>query len=153
MEDQRPRVSLTDAVKAVRSELLAAIVDAGSEEVRFSLGSVELEFAIDFRPAADGRVQVLVLSGGADESAQPVRIHRLRVTLDREEIAGQPVRGWRGSEAPQRGLPPPGRMSPPGVRPPPGRRPPSERRPPSGLGGDSPGDRGGRGGSPGRGGR
>jgi len=84
MEDQQPRVGLTDAVQAVRGELRAAMV-AGSEEVRsaFALGSVELEFAIDFHPAADGRVQVLVLSADTDESEQPVRIHRLRMTLDK----------------------------------------------------------------------
>jgi len=86
MEDQQSRVGLTDAVQAVRNELWAAImamVDEGSELIRFGPDSVELEFAIDFRRAADGRVQVLVLSADTDESAQPERIHRLRVTLER----------------------------------------------------------------------
>lgn len=145
MEDQRPRVGLTDAVQAVRRELLAAAVDAGSEEVRFALGSVELEFAIDFRPAADGRVQVLVLQADADESAQPVAIHRLRLTLDLQEIAGETVKIRRGIQGdplidrsrdfvPARPwAPPPERRE---------REPREPSREPRGLGGDRPGDRG-----------
>jgi hypothetical protein len=137
MEGQQQRVGLTDAVKAVQSELLAAIEDAGSEEVRFALRSVELEFEIDFRPAADGSVQVLVLSAGVDESAQPVRIHRLRVTLDppqrrpwSREPLGPPVR-------------PPADPGYPGIRPsqPPPRPSPPSAPPAPGLGGDRPGDR------------
>jgi hypothetical protein len=128
MEDQRRQVGLTDAVQAVQRELLAAMEDAVKEEVRFALGSVELEFAIDFRPAADGRVQVLVLSAGADESAQPVRIHRLRVTL--EPAQGLP---WRRAplrpSSPERPWP---------VEP---ARPAAPREPlPRGLGGDRAGD-------------
>ena len=49
MVDQPPKVSLTDAVQAIRSALLAAVTDLASEEVQFALGSVELEFAIEFQ--------------------------------------------------------------------------------------------------------
>jgi hypothetical protein len=133
MEDQRPRVGLTDAVQAVQSELLAAIEDAVSEEVRFALGSVELEFAIDFRPAADGRVQVLVLSAGADESAQPVRIHRLRVTLEPPQRRLWPRAPREPSPSPAfpAPLPTPARPA----------RPEPPAPPAPGLGGDRPGDR------------
>lgn len=127
MEDQRPPVDLTDAIKAVRSALLAAVMDAGSEEVQFTLRSVDLDFAVDFRPTAVGRAQVLVLSARADESAQPVLLHRLRVTLHVEDIERRP---WRAPARPSPSLP-----SPPPAAP---GRPFS---PPRGLGGDRPGDR------------
>lgn len=142
MEDPRPRVGLTDAVQAVQSELLAAVGDAASEEVRFALGSVELEFAIDFRPATDGRVQVLVLSARADESAQPVRIHRIRVTLEPPQRRPWPRAPREPSPYPPSPLSPPSPGSPaprpagPPFSPP---RPPGEPSRP-GLGSDRPGD-------------
>jgi hypothetical protein len=98
MVDRPSQVSLTDAVQAVRSELLAAVTDLASEEVRFALGSVELEFAIELQLAVDGKVQVLVLPAGASlgGSAAAVRLHRLTVTLDPVDTSGQSVKIRRG---------------------------------------------------------
>ena len=98
MVDQPPKVSLTDAVQAIRSALLAAVTDLASEEVQFALGSVELEFAIEFQLAADGKVQVLVLAAGASPGASEAaaQLHRLTVTLDPVDTIGRPVKIRRG---------------------------------------------------------
>jgi class 3 adenylate cyclase len=96
MVDQPTPVSLTDAVQAVRSALVAAVMDEGLEDFQFALGSVELEFAIDVRPAADGNVQILVLSAGADGSTPAGRRHRVRVTLDPVDTSGRSLKIRRG---------------------------------------------------------
>ena len=66
------------------------VVDAVPEEAPFALGPVTLEFAIDGRPAAEGRVRVSVPPTDVKESASPESLHRLKVIL--EPVNREPVK-------------------------------------------------------------
>lgn len=90
--DRIPRVSLAEAVEAVRSELAAALSagsSPGSDQVRFHVSSVELEFAVEVGPveAASSKVGVWVVPVGSVESEGEGKAHRLRVRLDPAEIS------------------------------------------------------------------
>jgi hypothetical protein len=57
-------VGLADAVQAVRAELTSAAAQRGKNPLLFEVGSVELEFAVDFRheTGVNAEVKAWVLS-------------------------------------------------------------------------------------------
>jgi hypothetical protein len=77
-------LGLAEAIEAVRAELRRA-QDAGrASDVRFAVGTVELEFAVDAKRTAGGDASVKVLSllslGARGELAQG-EASRVKVTL------------------------------------------------------------------------
>ncbi|MFD7516786.1 trypco2 family protein [Streptomyces niveus] len=83
-------VGLADAVRAVRAELQAAMADGAGEDLRFEVGPVEVEFAIDLRKErwSEANAKVLVLSLGTKGSAAMSRTHRLCFTLHLRDALG-----------------------------------------------------------------
>lgn len=86
-------LGLAEAIEAVRSELRRA-QDLGREsDVRFSVGDVEVEFAVDTTRKAGGEAAIKVLSvlslGGTGERASG-ETHRVKVTLSPIGIGGKP---------------------------------------------------------------
>lgn len=81
---------LADAITAIRAELQKAI--APEEGLRFRAGTVELEFTVDVRTDAHGKVKVTLLpwlgaEGGAAHSSGTA--HRLKVSLQPIDAAGE----------------------------------------------------------------
>ncbi|MFD4697463.1 trypco2 family protein [Streptomyces niveus] len=83
-------VGLADAVRAVRAELQAAMADGAGEDLRFEVGPVEVEFAIDLRKErrSEANAKVLVLSLGTKGSAAMSRTHRMCLTLHPRDALG-----------------------------------------------------------------
>jgi hypothetical protein len=63
--------SLTDAIASLRSEISSAVTQGADEQLRFSLGDIELEFAVVARRegGGDGRVKFSILGIGAEAGA------------------------------------------------------------------------------------
>jgi hypothetical protein len=86
-------LGLADAIDGVRSELRRA-QDAGRDsDVRFAVGEVEVEFAVDATRKAGGEASIKVLSvlsiGGRGERSRG-ETHRVKVTLSPIGVRGQP---------------------------------------------------------------
>lgn len=88
-----PWVGLADAVRGVRAELQAAMVEGQGEELRFEVGPVELEFAVDVRKEGgmDATAKVYVVSFGAKGSMSAASTHRMKLTLHPKDRQGNPA--------------------------------------------------------------
>ncbi|WP_239336703.1 trypco2 family protein [Frankia sp. CiP3] len=88
-----PWVELSDAIGAVRRELATARLAGAGEPVRFGLGPVELEFALEVTQNGQGeagvRLGVVTLGGKGGRSSGTT--HRLTVTLHPLDSAGGPL--------------------------------------------------------------
>src|SRR2546426_482319 len=78
------RVSLADAVQVVRSELNRAATLRGNDDLLFRVGSVELEFTVDFKAERgdSAGVKAWVISVDDKQSVVEGTTHKLRVTLE-----------------------------------------------------------------------
>lgn len=87
-----PWVGLADAVRGVRAELQAAMAEGQDEGLRFEVGPVELEFAVDVRKegGVDASVKVYVVSFGAKGSMAATSTHRMKLTLHPKDQQGNP---------------------------------------------------------------
>jgi hypothetical protein len=85
---------LADAVRGVRAELQAAMVEGEGKGLRFEVGPVELEFAVDVRKEVGAEVgaRVYVVSFGARGSQAQTATHRLKLTLQPMDDQGNPAR-------------------------------------------------------------
>ncbi|WP_369034100.1 MULTISPECIES: trypco2 family protein [Streptomyces] len=90
MRDSRGRelvtgveIELAAAVQAVRDELTAAAAAAGPSGVRFGVGPIELELALELRLDAKvgGKVRAWVVTAEGEAGTGRTRTHRVRVTL------------------------------------------------------------------------
>ncbi len=76
-------IGLRDAVAAIRAELAAAMADGAGQDLKFDVGPIQLDLAIDVTGQAGGdlgvKVWVFSLSGNA--SAAVTHSHRISVTL------------------------------------------------------------------------
>ena len=86
-------LGLAEAIGVVRAELRAA-QDAGSgSDVRFAVGTVEIEFAVDVERTKGGEASVKVLSLfslGGKGGVTRGETHRVKVTLTPVTRAGEP---------------------------------------------------------------
>jgi hypothetical protein len=101
-------LALADAIEAVRSELRKAQDRGRGGDVRFTVGTVEIEFAVDATRTVGGEASIKVLSllslGGKGESARG-ETHRVRITLSPVGVGGQPFEvSSAGSARPDRSL-------------------------------------------------
>lgn len=78
-----PWIGLSDAIAALRTELVTAMAAGQSEVLHFELGPVELEFTVDVRKdgGADGGIRWGVVSFGAKGSAGSAAGHRVKLVL------------------------------------------------------------------------
>src|SRR4051812_48118242 len=88
-------IGLADAVREVRAELRTAMEESEDEPVRFDVGEIEMEFAVEVRrdERADGGIRVWIANVGASSGESTATTHRLRVTLNATDMAtGQSLR-------------------------------------------------------------
>ncbi|GIJ48040.1 hypothetical protein Val02_49260 [Virgisporangium aliadipatigenens] len=76
-------IELADAVAAVREELLDAARRGSGQEVAFTVGPIELEFAVELRADAKAKAgfKAWVVSGDVEGGMSRGRTHRVCVTL------------------------------------------------------------------------
>lgn len=88
--DAEPWVGLHEAVRAVRAELTEAMTDGRREAMKFEVGPVELEFAVEIRAEgkADGQVRLFVVTAGAQGGGSSGAAHRVKVTLNPQDGDG-----------------------------------------------------------------
>jgi hypothetical protein len=86
-------IPLRDAIRVLRSEILAAREEAATEEVRFELGPVEMEFQVVARKEVGGEAKLgfhifvaeATLGGsgkGTDERTQKVKFVLNPISID-----------------------------------------------------------------------
>jgi hypothetical protein len=88
-------LSLAEAIEAVRTELCKAQEQGQGSEVRFAVGPVELEFALDVRKTGGGSASVKVLgvldlSGNGEYST--TNAHRVKIKLSPLGRDGNPLK-------------------------------------------------------------
>lgn len=78
-----PWVGLSDAIAALRAELVTAMAAGQSEVLHFELGPVELEFTVDVRKdgGADAGIRWGVVSFGVTGSVGSAAGHRVKLVL------------------------------------------------------------------------
>jgi hypothetical protein len=91
MVDKVPELGLAEAIGALRAELRMAQDSGQGDDVRFSVGPVEVELAVEIIKKAGGDASVKVLSvlslGGAGEVSKG-ETNRVRVTLNPIGVGG-----------------------------------------------------------------
>jgi hypothetical protein len=85
--------SLADAIIAVRRNLIRAQKEGEGEEVRFTVGAIEMEFTVDITKEAGADISVNVLNlislGGKGDRSR-AETNRVKVVLNPRTIDGQP---------------------------------------------------------------
>ena len=86
-------IELTEAIGELRRELTAAIAAAATEELRFKVGEVSIEFEVGIERLTSGKggIRFWVLEVGGERSVSAVRTHRLKVPLTPVGVDGGPV--------------------------------------------------------------
>jgi hypothetical protein len=84
---------LADTILAIRGELKRARDEGATDELRFGLGPVELEFAVEVsgETGVDGGLKVWVLSAGARRSNSMSQAHTIRLTLRPQGVDGKDI--------------------------------------------------------------
>lgn len=81
-------VGLADAVRALRSELTAAMTDAEGERLRFALDAVEMEFLLEVAKegSAEAGIKFWVISVGTKGGVSSGSTHRVKLALKPKDI-------------------------------------------------------------------
>lgn len=76
-------VELSEAVSAIRGELMKALDEADGQPIRFGVQNIELEFSVDVRRSATagGAVKAWVVSLDAKGERETTTGNRLKVML------------------------------------------------------------------------
>jgi hypothetical protein len=76
-------IGLAEAVKAIRDDLARAEREGAGEDIRFTVGPVEVAFdvALTREGGADGKVKVWVVEVGASGKVSHTSTHRVAFTL------------------------------------------------------------------------
>jgi hypothetical protein len=86
-------LGLAEAIEAVRDELRRTQEAGAAGDVRFSVGSVEIEFVVDVATSGGGEASIKVLSlvslGGKGEVSRG-ETNRVKVTLTPVTASGEP---------------------------------------------------------------
>ncbi|MET7936285.1 MULTISPECIES: trypco2 family protein [unclassified Streptomyces] len=85
---------LAEAVGAIRAELQQAMKDGKDEDLKFTAGPVEMEFAVEIKKNGEARTKVMVLPWTAEVRGglASTRTHRLKVTLQPVDLEGNDAR-------------------------------------------------------------
>ena len=87
-------IELSAAVRAVREQLVRAALDGAGAPIRFEVGPIQMEFAVELRreAGASGGVRAWVLSADAEARASRATTHRVSFTLTpKDAVSGSPV--------------------------------------------------------------
>ncbi|MFB6953326.1 trypco2 family protein [Streptomyces niveus] len=81
--DHLPRIDLTQAVQVVRDQLMAAAASGAGQELRFDVGEIQMEFAVELRrdTRVKGGVKAWVVSADADTGSGSAHTHKVAFTL------------------------------------------------------------------------
>ncbi|WP_314176615.1 trypco2 family protein [Streptomyces winkii] len=81
-------IELAAAVRAIRDELVSAAAAAEDEPVRFDVGEIQMEFAVELRHDAGtkGGFKAWVVSADADARTARSRTHRVAFTLTPKDV-------------------------------------------------------------------
>ncbi len=84
-------VGLSDAIRALRSELTEAMAEGADEALRFELGPVEMEFLLEVGREAGGEagVKFWVVSLGGKGSVTSGSTHRVTLSLTPRDRGGK----------------------------------------------------------------
>lgn len=82
MSDDQP-IELAKAIDAIRDELVTASTRAAGKELTFSVGKVEVEFAVEAKTAgsADATVKFWVVGGGVKGERSSTTGHKVKIEL------------------------------------------------------------------------
>ncbi|MFG3055525.1 trypco2 family protein [Kitasatospora sp. NPDC048239] len=86
-------IELSDAVAAVRDELLEAAARGAAQNLQFKVGPVELEFAVELRVDAKVKAgfKAWVVTAGTEGGVARGRTHKVKVTLTPQNADGTDV--------------------------------------------------------------
>ena len=87
-------MSLADAITAVRQNLIRAQREGEGDDIRFTVGTVEMEFAVDVKKSAGAGISVNVLnliSLGGKGDVSRAETNRVKIALNPHTIDGQPI--------------------------------------------------------------
>jgi len=86
--EQQGWVGLADAVRALRSELTAAMQGSEGERLRFELDAVEMEFLLEVRKEGGGEagIKFWVISLGAKGGVSSGSTHRVKLSLSPQDV-------------------------------------------------------------------
>ncbi|MFD3482927.1 trypco2 family protein [Streptomyces sp. NPDC058665] len=81
--DDLPRIDLTQAVQVVRDQLMAAASHSTGQDLRFDVGEIQMEFAVELRrdTRVKGGVKAWVVSADADTGRGTAHTHKVAFTL------------------------------------------------------------------------
>lgn len=79
---------MADAVRALRSELTAAMAEAEGQRLQFELDSVEMEFLLEVRKEgeAEAGIKFWVICVGAKGGVSSGSTHRVKLALSPKDI-------------------------------------------------------------------
>ncbi|GAA3799903.1 hypothetical protein GCM10022403_037540 [Streptomyces coacervatus] len=82
-------IELAAAVRAIRDQLMAAATAGAAESVRFEVGPIEMEFAVELRreAGAKGGVKAWLVTADTEARAARTRTHRIAFTLTPKDAA------------------------------------------------------------------
>jgi hypothetical protein len=86
-------LGLADAIEAVRAEIMEAQQRGAASDVRFTVGDIELEFAVDVRKERGSQASVTVLnllSLGGKLGRSTAETSRVKVVLNTVSVDGKP---------------------------------------------------------------
>lgn len=86
-------IELTDAVAALRDELLEAAARGADQNIAFQVGPVEMEFAVELRADGKGRFgfKAWVVSADVEAGVSRGRTQRVKLTLTPTQPGGGPL--------------------------------------------------------------
>lgn len=78
-----PRIDLTQAVQTIRDQLMAAASHSAGQDLRFDVGEIQMEFAVELRhdTHVKGGVKAWVVSADADTGRGTAHTHKVAFTL------------------------------------------------------------------------
>ncbi|WP_330172588.1 hypothetical protein OG875_02685 [Streptomyces sp. NBC_01498] len=81
--DPLPRIDLTQAVRVVRDQLMAAASHGAGQDLRFDVGEIQMEFAVELRhdTRVKGGVRAWVVSADVDAGRGAAHTHKVAFTL------------------------------------------------------------------------
>jgi Trypsin-co-occurring domain 2 len=82
-------LELSDAVEAVRQALLTGAARGAGAAVRFEVGEIHMEFAVELQRARTGHggLRAWVVEAGADTARSAARTHTVSLTLRPRDAA------------------------------------------------------------------
>jgi hypothetical protein len=86
-------MGLSEAINAVRNELLEAKRLGEGTEMPFDVGDIEIEFSFTLTKerSAQGGVKVWVLEAGASGTSGSATVHKVTVGLSPKSLDGSPA--------------------------------------------------------------